>query len=113
VRPVLRDRLRVAVLHLGHRSVDFAWLYHAEPVPATWLQEKLFTALHGAAGVHDASYLPSFLIPVKLTVAHLREAAARYQADLLLVFQTECRTHQEYRLFQASRAKAYGTGWAA
>ncbi len=106
-RPVLRDRLRIAVLHIGHRSVDFAWLYHSEPVPATWLQEKLFASLNAAAGVHDASYLPSFLIPPKRTIGHLREAAARYQADLLLVFQSECRTHQQYRFFQASQAKAY------
>lgn len=106
-RPLLRPEMRVAVLHLEHRSVDFSWLYRSEPVPTTWLHEKLFAALRGAAGIHDASYLPAFLTPQKLTVGHLREAAARYQADLLLIFRTECRTHKQFRLFSASQAKAY------
>ena len=106
-RPLLRPEMRVAVLHLEHRSVDFSWLYRSERVPATWLHEQLFAALRGAPGIHYASYLPAFLTPQKLGVGHLREAAARYQADLLLIFRTECRTHKQFRLLSASQAKAY------
>lgn len=57
--------------------------------------------------VYDASYLPSILIPDQKTVPHLREAAARYQADLLLVYRTYCRSFERYRLFSADRSKAY------
>jgi hypothetical protein len=102
----LRSRVRLAVLHLDHRSVDFGWLYGGG-APVGWLNAEMFAVLRKLDRVYDASYLPSVLIPSKLTVAHLREAGARYQADLLLIFRTECRTHQQYRLFRASRAKAY------
>jgi len=54
-----------------------------------------------------ASILPSVLVPGQRTVPYLREAAARYQADLLLVFRSACRSFERYRLFQSSRARAY------
>lgn len=57
--------------------------------------------------VYDASYLPSILIPDRKTVPHLREAAARYQADLLLVYRSYCRSFERYRLFSADRSRAY------
>jgi hypothetical protein len=107
VRVGLRNRVRLAVLHLDHRSMDFGYLYGGEGVPIGWLNADMFALLRKLERVHDASYLPSVLIPAKLTVGHLREAGARYQADLLLIFRTECRTYQQYRLFRASQAKAY------
>jgi hypothetical protein len=103
----LRSRVRLAVLHLDHRSVDFGWLYVGAGAPVGWLNAEMFAALRKLDRVYDASYLPSVLVPSKLTVAHLREAGARYQADLLLIFRSECQTYQQFRLFRASRAKAY------
>lgn len=107
VRLGLRSRIRLAVLHLDHRSVDFSYLYRGEGVPIGWLHADMFAMLRKLERVYDASYLPSVLIPAKLTVGHLREAGARYQADLLLIFRTECRTHHQFRIFRASQAKAY------
>jgi hypothetical protein len=107
VRVALPAHVRIGVLHLEHRSADFSWLYSGERTPATWLFAGMFTALRKAERAYDASYLPSMLVPQKLTVGHLREAAARYQADLLLIFRTECRTYQRYKVFSASEAKAY------
>jgi hypothetical protein len=106
-RPALGSHLRVAVLHLEHQSNEYGWLRDDVRTPTTWLLEKLFATLRGAEGVEDASFLPSFLVPQKITVGHLREAAARYQADLLLVFRSECRTHEEFRVFRPSLAKAF------
>ena len=37
----------------------------------------------------------------------LREAAARYQADLLLLFRSSCRTFERYRLFEQDQARAF------
>ena len=37
------------------------------------------------------------LIPEQKTVPHLREAAARYQADLLLVYRHSCYSFERYR----------------
>jgi len=103
----LPRRARIAVLHLEHRSADFGWLYAGERAPATWLFADMFTTVRKSPRAYDVSYLPSVLVPHKLTVGYLREAAARYQADLLLIFRTECRTYQQYRLFSASQARAY------
>jgi hypothetical protein len=107
VRVALPAQVRIGVLHLEHRSADYGWLYAGERTPATWLFTGMFEVLRKAERAYDASYLPTMLIPQKLTVGYLREAAARYQADLLLVFRTECRTYQQYNVFKASEAKAY------
>jgi hypothetical protein len=40
-------------------------------------------------------------------VPKLREAAARYQADLLLVFSSSCQAFQSSRLIQDDSARAY------
>jgi hypothetical protein len=37
----------------------------------------------------------------------LREAAARYQADLLMVYRTYCRSFERYRLFAADQSRAF------
>jgi hypothetical protein len=50
--------------------------------------------------------LPSFLLPEKRTVGLLREAAARYQADLLLIYRTSCRTYDKYRFVRTDQTKA-------
>ena len=63
--------------------------------------------LMSSPSVYDASYLPSILIPDKKTVPYLREAAARYQADLLMVYRSYCRSFERYRLFSADQSRAY------
>jgi hypothetical protein len=54
----------------------------------------------------DASYLPAFLYGATPTIARLREAAARQQADLLFMFSTDCDLHQAYHAFSADEARA-------
>jgi hypothetical protein len=112
-----RARMRIALLYLEHRSMDVGWVYGprqtASAQAPSSINEKLIGVLRGAAGVYDASYVPSFMSPTKLTVGNLREAAARYQADLLLLYRSECHTFEEYRVFRPSRAKAYCVAEAA
>ena len=57
--------------------------------------------------MHDAAFLPTFLLPREPSVGALREAAARYQADLVLVFSTETRPHSRTTFFFQERAEAY------
>lgn len=45
-------------------------------------------------------------MPRDRAVGHLREAAARYQADLLLVYRTDCRSFERYRFLAGSEVKA-------
>lgn len=71
------------------------------------LQSRVLDKLRASPKVYDASYLPSILVPQNRTVPHLREAAARYQADLLLVYRSYCQTFERYRLFAADTSRAY------
>jgi hypothetical protein len=73
------------------------------------VQSKLVEKLKSCPGVFDASFLPSLLIPEKRTVGHFREAAARYQVDLLLIYQASCRTYEKYRLLSPDKLRSYCT----
>ncbi len=57
--------------------------------------------------MYDASFLPSLLVPEQRTVLFLREAAARYQADLLLAYRTNCRTYERYRMVSQNETRAH------
>lgn len=96
---------RVALMPFG-QEVWSAW--SEELAFATErMRNDVLARLVASPAVYDASYLPSILIPAQKTVPHLREAAARYQADLLLVYRSYCRSFERYRLFASDRTKAY------
>jgi hypothetical protein len=96
---------RVAVLALGQET----WLGYSDELARSGEEIRgEFTAqLKTASTVTSASYLPSLLIPSRRSVASFREAAARYQADLLVVYQTSCRTYEKYRMFSANTSKSF------
>jgi hypothetical protein len=73
------------------------------------VRSKLVAKLKSCPGVFDASYLPALLIPEKGTVGNFREAAARYQVDLLLIYQPSCRTYEKYRFLSPDKVKSYCT----
>jgi hypothetical protein len=56
--------------------------------------------------VYDASYLPNLLIPEKRTVGHLREAGARYQADLLLIYKASFQTYEKNEFLSPDKLKS-------
>lgn len=96
---------RIGVIALG-RSF---WFGYSEELARTGtdIQTGMVGKLRASPRVYDASYLPTLLIPEKRTVGHYREAAARYQADLLLIYQAACRTYEKYRLFSRDEAKSF------
>lgn len=57
--------------------------------------------------VYDVSFLPAMLVPQKRTIPYLREAAARYQADLLLAYRSNCYTFEKYKFIDPNETKAY------
>ncbi len=69
------------------------------------LKQNLIDRLMESPRVYDASFLPTILIPEQKTVPHLREAAARYQADLLLVYRNSCYSFERYRFFGADQSE--------
>jgi hypothetical protein len=96
---------RIALMPFGRET----WSSWSEElaIAADNLQVKVLNDLRASPKVYDASYLPSILVPETRTVPHLREAAARYQADLLLVYGTYCQTFGRYRLFRRDESRAY------
>ena len=73
----------------------------------TDLYEGFVAALRASSRLYDASYLPDLLMPDKRTLPALREAAARYQADMLLVFQPHCDLFTDVHLFKPDEVHAY------
>jgi len=96
---------RIALLPFGWN----AWAAWSEEMAVSTAQvnERVLSTLRTSPKIYDASFLPSILVPDKRTVPYLREAAARYQADLLLVFRTGCRAFERSRLFEPDQTRAY------
>lgn len=99
--------MRIAVLHLAHEGIS-EWPWRVED-----RQNDLRAALQPVlklldnARVVDVSFLPGFLLPAQPSIPLIREAAARYQADWVLVVRTSSRGHRRDRLFAKDLARAY------
>lgn len=96
---------RIALLPFGFS----AWAGWSEElaIATADIESNVIATLMSSPHVYDAALLPSMLVPEKRTVPYLREAAARYQADLLLLFRSSCRTFERYRLFDDDEARAF------
>ncbi len=96
---------RIALMPFG-REIWSRWSEELA-LSSEEMKSAVIDRLRSSEKVYDVSYLPSILIPEKRTVPHLREAAARYQADLMVVYRTYCRSFEQYRFFSADRSRAY------
>jgi hypothetical protein len=98
-------RSRIALLPFGWST----WSGWSEQmaVATDAIDTALVSKLRSSSRVYDASFLPTILVPEKRTVPHLREAAARYQADLMLMFRSNCRSFERYRLLRANQTRAF------
>lgn len=98
---------RVGIMGLGQQL----WFGYSDELARSGeeIRRNLVNTLEMAPTVTQASFLPALLVPSQRSVAHYREAAARTQADLLLIYQASCRTYEKFRFFRASEAKAFCT----
>ncbi len=96
---------RIALMPFG-REVWSTWSEELA-LASESLQARVLDEPRASPKVYDASYLPSILVPEHRTVPRLREAAARYQADLLLVYRSYCQSFDRYRFFAADESRAY------
>lgn len=94
---------RLAVLQLGEQrrlswwdSEDFTRLNQE-------LTDSMLTALRRSPRITHAALLPAMLVPRQRTIPYLREAAARYQADLLLGYRTSCALFRRARFLKRSQ----------
>lgn len=95
----LPQTAHLSILRLGSIEETLSWAFPTQADPFALLVETPRLA--------RVSWLPSLLVPEKLDVPALREAAARFQADLLMVYRTPCQRFQNYRLFGDDRARTY------
>lgn len=100
--------MRIAVLHLAHEGID-EWPWRVMEDRQNDLRAALQPVLKllDNARVVDVSFLPGFLLPDQPSIPLIREAAARYQADWVLVVRTSSRGHRRDRLFAKDLARAY------
>src|SRR5207245_9846806 len=68
--------------------------------------ERFPQTLRSATHLTQVRFMPSLLVPEKRTVPYLREAAARFQADLLLVYTTRVQTFRQDRFFGTDEVRA-------
>ena len=102
----LPEKSRIAILKL---SRDNYWQFYSNDF--TELNDSLVTSLvdtlRSSNRVYDASFLPAILVPETRTIPVLREAAARFQADLLLAYRSSCQSYQKYRFVDPNETKSY------
>lgn len=97
---------RIAILRLNK---DNRWRYYSNDF--TLLNESISSQfidkLRSSKKVYDASFLPAMLTPGQASVPALREAAARFQADLLLTYRSLCNSYQRYKFVADDETKSY------
>ena len=106
----LPAQARLAVMELGPGTRYWS---ESSPVLGQQTTESFLTALRQCPRIAAASALPGILVPERHTVPYLREAAARYQADLLLIYRQNTGSYEKYRATQSDQVKAYCTIEAA
>ncbi|MCC6487835.1 MAG: hypothetical protein IT364_10080, partial [Candidatus Hydrogenedentes bacterium] len=106
----LPEKARLAVMQLGQNTRYWS---ESSPVLGQQTTASFLEALKQCPRIAAASALPSILVPERHTVPYLREAAARYQADLLLIYRQNTGSYEKYRAIESDQVKAYCTVEAA
>jgi hypothetical protein len=71
--------------------------------------DRFLSVLAGSKRVSNAALLPTMLLPARVDVPKVREAAARYQVDLVLLYRPTIRTFEKARWFAPSEVRAHCT----
>ena len=106
---VLPAHSRIVVLRFGETQPRYYWWW-SSPEAARLEQgtlDGLLDELRKSPRVGSAMLLPSMLVPPSHSIPHLRQAAARCQADLVLLYRTSHYTYEKQRAFAADQVRAY------
>lgn len=71
------------------------------------VQARFLERLRAAPRVQRAGTLPSLLQPQRYTVPLIREAAARYQGDLVVLYRVFTRSFERQRFLAENQTRAY------
>ena len=102
----LPGELRVAVVPVG-QTPSFSGFAPEFAERSRQLDAEFLGQLRGSDRVAYAQYLPQMLTPRQVTVPLLREAAARYRSDMVLIVHTATREYKNDRLLGKDRVRAY------
>jgi hypothetical protein len=104
-RVVIPKKARLAILQFGERR---PWQWWSEDLARLdqEMEKGIMARLQNCARLTDVSLLPALMAPEKKTIPYLREAAARYQAELLLVYRSGSRNYDRYRFLGPEEVKA-------
>ena len=105
---VVPDRAKLAVVRFGRLPYWWGWSEDFVRVNDQ-IDADFLGRLRTSARLKEVAYLPSLVTPNLMTLPYLRQAAARCQADLLLVYRTSTRTYRKHRWLAADRTRAYCT----
>jgi len=110
----LPARAKVALMKFpdGEGNRNYGRYYWRDEEYLKLLQSQVDTltqALQGSDQIAEVTPLPSLMIPSRVSIPVLREAAVRMQADLLLVFRVGSDIYSQYRTFAKDKVKAYST----
>lgn len=102
---VIPKKARLAVLQFGERQ---PWMWWSEDLAQLNqdLEKGTIGKLRSCARLTDVSLLPALMSPDKKTIPYLREAAARYQAELLLVYRSGSRSYDKYKFLGPEEVKS-------
>ena len=97
---------RLAILRLGPSS------RYLVPELAAMERANLDDVLaqfRASRRLSHAMVMPTMLTPHQMTIPLMREAAARLQADTLMIYRTASQSYQRSRAFSADETRAYCT----
>lgn len=109
----LPSRIVVGILHLPGPSARISWYASGDLSDQTQaVADSAVAVLGRAPRVERATTLPVMVVGEHYTIASLREAAARLQAHVLLVYRPSCKFYQRDPFIGAPQYRAVCTSEA-
>lgn len=109
------DNIRIVILKIPNTRNDIRYYgyYYWRSEEYIDLQEEYNTIMTdtfaGNDKIETVKILPSIMIPQKITIPNMREAAVRMQADALVVYKIQSDIFEKFRLFRHNQVKAFAT----
>jgi|KBSSwiStaDraftv2_1062776.scaffolds.fasta_scaffold200349_1 hypothetical protein len=101
----LPQKGRLVVLPFGGRPTWDFWSDELEEAERN-LETGALAKLRACPRLSEVSLIPPLMMPQKQSIPYLREAAARLQADLLLVYRRNSRVYERVRIFAADKVRS-------
>jgi hypothetical protein len=106
-RIAVPDGAKLAVVRYGRWPAGF-WSEESARLDQQSI-DGLLAKLRAVKHVRAAQVVPEMLLPRQMDVPHLRETAARVQADLLLIYRPTSRSYGRSQFLKKDATRAYCT----